>query len=75
MTQITLQEAYNVLSVTGFFICMYKIYKLENALKHITTNQLLASMATVIMTKELKEKGLIGDLDIDIQIKNDEQQS
>ena len=75
MIQINFQEAYNIVSILGFLICMYKIYKLENAIKHVTTNQLLASMATIMMTKELKEKGLIGDLDIDIQIKNDEQQS
>lgn len=72
MLQINLQEAYNIVSILGFLICMYKIYKLESAMKHVTTNQLLASMATIMMTKELKEKGLIGDLDIEVKIKENE---
>jgi hypothetical protein len=73
MAQITLQEAYNVLSVTGFFICMYKLYRLENALKHVTTNQILSSVTTMIVIKKLEDKGLIDSLDI--KIEQNEQQS
>lgn len=71
MAQISLQEAYNMLSIIGFLICMYKIYKLESTLKHITTNQLLSSITTMIVINELKDKGLIDDLDT--KLKQNEQ--
>jgi hypothetical protein len=73
MVQISLQEAYNILSIIGFFICMYKLYKLENALKHVTTNQILSSVTTMIVIKKLEDKGLIDGLDI--KIEQNEQQS
>ena len=70
MTQITFQEAFNMLSIFGFAVCMYKIYKLESTIKQITTNQLLNTMASYLITKELKEKGIIGDLDIEIKMED-----
>jgi hypothetical protein len=52
---------------------MYKLYKLENALKHVTTNQILSSVTTMIVIKKLEDKGLIDSLDI--KIEQNEQQS
>jgi hypothetical protein len=52
---------------------MYKLYRLENALKHVTTNQILSSVTTMIVIKKLEDKGLIDSLDI--KIEQNEQQS
>jgi hypothetical protein len=73
MAQISLQEAYNMLSIIGFLICMYKLYKLESTLKHVTTNQILSSVTTMIVIKKLEDKGLIDSLDINLE--QNEQQS
>jgi hypothetical protein len=69
---ITLQEAYNMFSVFSFSICVYKIYRLESAIKQITTNQLLNTMSNYLITKELREKGIIGDTNIEIKVEQGE---
>lgn len=69
---ITLQEAYNMLSILGFSICMYKIYKLESAMTQVTTNQLINTLSTYIITKKLKENGILEDIDTEIKIGQNE---
>lgn len=69
---ISLQEAYNVLSIVGFGICMYKIYKLETLVEVMKTNQLLSAMASFAITKILKEKGIIEENELDIEVKKEE---
>lgn len=69
--EFTLQEAYNILSAFGFGICMYKIYKLERIVDLLKTNQFLSSMASLAVVKVLKEKEIIGDKDLEIEIKQE----
>lgn len=69
--EINLQEAYNILSAVGFGICMYKIYKLEQIINLLKTNQFLSSMANLAVVKVLKEKEIIGDKDLEIEIKQE----
>lgn len=69
---ISLQEAYNILSVIGFGICMYKIHKLEILIEIMKTNQLLSAMANFAITKKLKDKGIIDENELDIEIKTEE---
>jgi hypothetical protein len=69
--EITLQEAYNILSAFGFGICMYKIHKLETILKIMQTNQLLNSMASLSIVKALKQKNVIEDKDLDVEIRQE----
>jgi hypothetical protein len=69
---ISLQEAYNILSVVGFGICMYKIYKLEVLIEVMKTNQLLSAMASFAITKTLKEKGIIDENELSIEVKKEE---
>jgi hypothetical protein len=64
---ISLQEAYNIVSVIGFGICMYKIHKLEILIELMKTNQLLSAMASFAITKTLKEKGIIDELSIEVK--------
>jgi hypothetical protein len=69
---ISLQEAYNILSVIGFGICMYKIHKLEILIEIMKTNQLLSAMANFAITKTLKDKGIIDENELSIEIKKEE---
>lgn len=69
---INLQEAYNIVSVIGFGICMYKIYKLEVLIEVMKTNQLLSAMTSFAITKTLKDKGIIDDNELGIEIKKEE---
>jgi hypothetical protein len=69
---INLQEAYNILSVIGFGICMYKIHKLEILIEVIKTNQLLNTLASFAITKTLKDKGIIEDNELDVEVKTEE---
>lgn len=67
MAQISFQEAYNVVSILGFLICMYKLYKLENTIKHITTNHVLSSLTTMIIIKKLEDKGIIDSSELNME--------
>jgi hypothetical protein len=69
---ISLQEAYNIVSVIGFGICMYKIHKLEILIELMKTNQLLSAMASFAITKTLKEKGIIDENELSIEVKKEE---
>lgn len=69
--EFTLQEAYNILSAFGFGICMYKIYKLELTIDLLKTNQFLSSMANLAIIKALKDKEIIGDKDLEVEIKHE----
>jgi hypothetical protein len=69
---INLQEAYNILSIIGFGVCMYKIYKLEILVGVMKTNQLLSAMASFAITKTLKDKGIIDENELDIEVKKEE---
>lgn len=63
MIEIGLQELYNIVSIVGFGFCMYKIRKLEIIVEVMKTNQLLNAMTSLAITKTLKNKGLIEDVD------------
>jgi hypothetical protein len=66
MIEIGLQELYNIISVVGFGFCMYKIRKLETVVEVMKTNQLLSAMTSFAITKTLKDKGLIDEIDENI---------
>lgn len=59
MIQINLQELYNITSVLGFGICMFKIYKLEQAIKKLKNNQFIQEIASISIVKQLIEKKII----------------
>ena len=61
-----LQTAYNVVSGLGFVICMYKISKLENAIGVLQANALVTTLTTLVLTKTLKNKGVIEDQDMEL---------
>lgn len=61
-----LQTAYNVVSGLGFVICMYKIGKLENAIGVLQANALVTTLTTLVLTKALKNKGVIEDQDMEL---------
>jgi len=68
---MTLQEAYNIASLFGFGICMYKIYKLEVMIEIIKTNQLLGALTSLALTKTLKDKNIIGENELEMEIKEE----
>jgi len=61
-----LQTAYNVVSGLGFVICMYKINKLENDIDLLRSNALVTTLTSLVLTKALKNKGVIEDNDMDL---------
>jgi len=61
-----LQTAYNVISGLGFVICMYKINKLENDIDLLRSNALVTTLTSLVLTKALKNKGVIEDNDMDL---------
>jgi hypothetical protein len=63
---IDLQTVYNIASVLGFVICMYKINKLENDIDLLRSNALVTTLTSLVLTKALKTKGVIEDNDMDI---------
>ena len=69
---ISLQEAYNIVSVIGFGICMYKIHKLEILVELMKTNQILSAMANFAITKTLKDKGIIDENELSVKVKKEE---
>ena len=69
---ISLQEAYNIVSVIGFGICMYKIHKLEILVELMKTNQILSAMANFAITKTLKDKGIIDENELSVGVKKEE---
>jgi hypothetical protein len=69
---INFQEAYNIVSVIGFGICMYKIHKLEILIELMKTNQILSAMASFAITKTLKDKGIIDENELSIEVKKEE---
>ena len=69
---ISLQEAYNIVSVIGFGICMYKIHKLEILVELMKTNQILSAMANFAITKTLKDKGIIDENELSVEVKKEE---
>ena len=71
---MSLQELYNILSVAGFGFCMYKIHKMEVMIELLKTNQLLGAMTSFALTKTLKNKGVIGDEELEMEIKKEEMQ-
>jgi hypothetical protein len=71
MVEINLQSAYNIASLFGFGICMYKIYKLEIIIELLKTNQLLSAMTNFVLTKTLKDKGVIGEDELEAKIKEE----
>ena len=71
MIEINLQSAYNIASLFGFGICMYKIYKLEIIIELLKTNQLLSAMTNFVLTKTLKDKGVIGEDELEAKIKEE----
>lgn len=72
MIEMSLQELYNILSVIGFGVCMYKIHKMEIMIELLKTNQLLGAMTSFALTKTLKDKGVIGEEELEIEIKKEE---
>ncbi len=64
MIQFSLQNAYNVASLIGFLICMYKISKLQAQIDMLTINSVLNSMNSTVLNKLLKEKGVITEEDM-----------
>jgi hypothetical protein len=63
-----LQTAYNAVSGLGFVICMYKIYKLENAIETLQTNALVNSITSFLITKTLKERNILSDEDMNVNL-------
>jgi hypothetical protein len=61
---IDLQTAYNIASAIGFFICMYKITKLQSQIDMLTINSVLNSMNSTVLNKLLKDKGVITEEDM-----------
>jgi hypothetical protein len=61
---IDLQTAYNIASAIGFFICMYKITKLQSQIDMLTINSVLNSMNNTVLNKLLKDKGVITEEDM-----------
>jgi hypothetical protein len=61
---IDLQTAYNISSAIGFFICMYKITKLQSQIDMLTINSVLNSMNNTVLNKLLKDKGVITEEDM-----------
>jgi hypothetical protein len=72
MIEMSLQELYNILSIVGFGFCMYKIHKMEVMIELLKTNQLLGAMTSFALTKTLKNKGVIGDEELEMEIKKEE---
>ena len=64
---IDLQTAYNIASVLGFVICMYKINKLENIVVILQANAVVATLTIMALNKTLKNKDIIQDSDLDIE--------
>lgn len=64
MIQFSLQNVYNIVSLLGFLICMYKISKLKEQIELLTVNSVLNSMNSTILNKLLKEKGVLTDDDM-----------
>lgn len=64
MIQFSLQNAYNIVSLIGFLICMYKISKLQAQIDMLTINSVLNSMNSTILNKILKDKGVITEEDM-----------
>ena len=71
MMQFDLQTTYNVVISFGFLICMYKLYKVEKELDQLKTNQFIHTMTSFVMARKLKEKGIIGENDIAIEIEKE----
>ena len=69
---MSLQELYNILSIVGFGFCMYKIHKMEVMIELLKTNQLLGAMTSFALTKTLKNKGVIGEEELEMEIKKEE---
>jgi hypothetical protein len=72
MIEMSLQELYNILSIVGFGFCMYKIHKMEVMIELLKTNQLLGAMTSFALTKTLKNKGVIGEEELEMEIKKEE---
>lgn len=64
MIQFSLQNVYNVVSLLGFLICMYKISKLKEQIELLTVNSVLNSMNSTILNKLLTEKGILTNEDM-----------
>ena len=69
--QFDLQTAYNVVISSGFLICMYKLHKVEGELGQLRNNQFIHTITSFVMARKLKEKGIIGDDDIAIEIEKE----
>jgi hypothetical protein len=50
---------------------MYKIYKLEVMIEIIKTNQLLGALTSFALTKALKDKNIIGEDELEMEIKEE----
>jgi hypothetical protein len=50
---------------------MYKIYKLEVMIEIIKTNQLLGALTSLALTKTLKDKNIIGENELEMEIKEE----
>jgi hypothetical protein len=73
MIEMGLQEIYNILSIVGFGFCMYKIHRMEVIIELLKTNQLLSALTNFALTKTLKDKGLIENSELEIEIKKAEE--
>ena len=62
---MNLQTIYNISSLVGFAICIYKIQKIETELSILKMSALLNSIAVFAVTNALKTKGIINDNDIE----------
>ena len=69
--QFDLQTAYNIVISFGFLICMYKLYKVEKELIQLRSNQFIHTVTSLVMAKKLQEKGIIDDIDMNIEVEKE----
>ena len=67
---INLQTIYNIVSLLGFAICIYKIQKIEYKLSILQLSSVINSMATHSLLNTLKNKEIIEDKDLEEVIAN-----
>jgi hypothetical protein len=69
--QFDLQTAYNVVVSFGFLICMYKLSKLERELNQLKNHQFIHTVTSFVMARKLKEKGIMDEDEIAVEIEKE----